>query len=265
MGNLFSKKNKENQLSKEDFDILRKSVLDLTAALNETNLRQEESAKQISELKTNKEDSDAKIQKLEKQFQKSEESNQVLVKENKDFKIKIEEQQTNLNKSHGSHLESLTYYNEVKANLNQIKEKYIKSSSDQILILTTIVGNLQYQKQNIQSRLDEYKSQLRNLNSLEKLTKAKTNLEESISKLSSECERVFKDEEKYNKEIKNIENNRTIFIKDVDSQISSCNQQELKTRKEIAEIFNDRTVLPRRISEILREYDRNNNLDMKVN
>ena len=35
MGNLFSKKNKENQLSKEDFDILRKSVLDLTAALND--------------------------------------------------------------------------------------------------------------------------------------------------------------------------------------------------------------------------------------
>ena len=194
------------------------------------------------------------------------------MKENKDFKIKleesskkIEEQQTNLNKSHDSHLESLTYYNDVKTNLNQTKEKYIKSSSDQILILTTIVGNLQYQKQNIQSRLDESKSQLRNLNSLEKLTKAKTNLEESIIKLSSECERVFKDEERYSKEIKNIENNRTIFIKEVESQINLCNQQELKTRKEIAEIFNDRTVLPRRVSEILREYDRNNNLDMTVN
>ena len=260
MGNLFSKKNKENQLSKEDFDIIRKSVLDLTAALNETNLRQEESAKQISELKTNKEDSDAKIQKLEKQFQKSEESNQVLVKENKDFKIKIEEQQTNLNKSHGSHLESLTYYNEVKANLNQTKEKYIKSSSDQILILTTIVGNLQYQKQNIQSRLDESKWQLRNLNSIEKFTKLKT-LEESIVKLSSECKKIFEDEERYNNEIKNIESNKTSFIKEVDNQIKTCTEQQVRIKNEMAEIFNDK---PRRISEILRDYEKSNSSLLSV-
>ena len=140
-------------------------LVDFTKAI--ADLREESRADKEElkkELKTNKEDSDSKIQKLEKQFQKSEEANRVLVQENKDFKEKLEESnkkikehEGKLNKSHESHLESLTYYNEVKANLNQTKEKYIKSSSDQILILTTIVGNLQYQKQNIQSRLDESK------------------------------------------------------------------------------------------------------------
>ena len=262
MGNLFSKKDQEERKKLADqVAFLTKSMLDLTAAMQ---VNKENSEKNLED---HKKDSDAKIKQsqdeikeLKEQFQKSEEANQILVKENKDFKVKIEQQQNHLNQSHQSLRESLSSFVELERNLISSKEKYIKSSNDQILIVTAIVGNLQSQKHNTQSRLDESKSQLRNLNPIEKFTKSKI-LEDNIVKLSSECKKIFEDEERYNNEIKNIESNKTIFIKEVDNQIKTCKEQQARIKNEMAEIFNDK---PRRASSILEEYDRNNSAFLSV-
>ncbi len=263
-----------------DFTFLTKSIANLTKEMND--LKQEKTKADQDRLKAEQDREEAKqekqrlieerkelieerktllsnYQELLKQLKLSEGRNEVLIKENQGFKEKINEQVQSLQKSHSVLLEFVSFCGETKSNLFKHKEKYINFFSGQVLVLSGIVGSLQYQKRNIESQLENTRLELKNLGYINKTSKSKI-LENSIDMLTKECERIFAEEERYTSEIKKLENDKKNSIQEIDNQIKSCEEQEMKTRKDIAEIFGDKSVLPRTVSEILTEYEKNHPL-----
>ena len=167
-------------------------------------------------------------QEFKTKWQESDKRNEELDKE-------IKRLNTNLQKAQKLLSEYITHCNEVNSHYSNDKEEYIKKCNDVTIILSSIAGNLQFQKSILESQIIETRIKLNN-NPKQNL---KISLEINLENLTKDYEIIANEEERINTKIRNTEIDKDQFIKTINERMTSCIKERDDIAKEMATILDD--------------------------